>query len=59
MIGRMEIPTINPVVIISTPRKLIIIPHAMLILIRDLEIKTKLILVDWKGRAEENITAKL
>jgi hypothetical protein len=45
MIGRMEIYIINPVVITSTPSKIIIIPHATLILIRDLETKIKLILV--------------
>jgi hypothetical protein len=40
MIGRMEIPTINPVVTISTQRNIII--------------KTNLTLVVWKGRAEAN-----
>jgi hypothetical protein len=59
MIGRMEIPTINPVVKISTAKNIIIIPHAMLILIRDLKIETSLILVVWKGRAETNTIAKL
>jgi hypothetical protein len=58
MIERIDIPTINPVVTISTQRKIIIIPHAMSILLRDLEIKTKPILVVWKGRAEANTIAK-
>jgi hypothetical protein len=58
MIGRLEIPTINPVVIISTPNKTIIIPHAMLILVRVLEIKIELILVDWKRIYEAKTIAK-
>jgi hypothetical protein len=58
MIGRIEIPILNTVVIISTPSKIIIITHAMLILSRDLEIKIKVILVDWRGIHEANTIAK-
>jgi hypothetical protein len=54
MKGRMEIPTVNPVVNISTQSNIIKIPHVMLILIRDLKIKTSLILVAWKERVEAN-----
>ena len=55
---RMEITIINPVVTISIQNKIIIIPHAMSILNRDLRFRTHRILVDWKGIHEANTIAK-
>ena len=56
---RMENPLIIPVVTINSQISLIIQPHAIIILNRELKIKVNRISVDWKGLEKANTTVKL